>query len=275
MPELPEVETTRRGIEPALVGKRLCGVVVRQPQLRWPIPVKTLEKELVGQVIQQVARRAKYLLWRCPQGTLLVHLGMSGSLRIVPEHTPPAKHDHVDWVMEGGQMVRLHDPRRFGAVVWIPVTSPEEEHPLLAKLGPEPLHRSLNGRYLHQGSRGRQLAVKNYIMDQSVVVGVGNIYASEALFRAGIAPAQAAGKVGLGRYRALACAIKAVLGDSIEQGGTTLRDFIGSDGKPGYFVQSLNVYGRAGKACPKCGTTIEKQVLGQRSSYYCPQCQRA
>ncbi|MEG3639507.1 bifunctional DNA-formamidopyrimidine glycosylase/DNA-(apurinic or apyrimidinic site) lyase [Magnetococcus sp. PR-3] len=274
MPELPEVETTRCGIEPAVKGKKIVDMVVRQPKLRWPIPVDELEQQLVGRQILTIGRRAKYLLWRNGLGSMLVHLGMSGSMRILPQDTPPERHDHVDWIMEDRQMVRLNDPRRFGAVLWIPHSQGESQHPLLAKLGPEPFDDAFQGRMLYKKSRGRSLAVKNFIMDQSIVVGVGNIYASESLFRAGIHPAQKAGQVSLARYGLLAEAAKCVLAESIEQGGTTLRDFKGSDGKPGYFVQSLAVYGREGEPCNQCGGSIEKTVLGQRSSFYCPRCQK-
>lgn len=271
MPELPEVETTRRGIEPHIKGQRVTRVVVRQPKLRWPVPADLAEL-LTGQQILSVDRRAKYLLFATEAGTLIGHLGMSGSLRIVPADTPADPHDHLDFWLASGQMLRYTDPRRFGAMLWTEASP--LEHPLLAGLGPEPLDSEFCGDYLFRMSRGRSVPVKQFIMDGHVVVGVGNIYANEALFQAGIHPKRAAGKVGLQRYCRLAEMIKGVLARSIEQGGTTLRDFVGGDGRPGYFKQSLNVYGRANQPCKGCGSPLREIRLGQRSTVYCSACQR-
>jgi formamidopyrimidine-DNA glycosylase len=271
MPELPEVETTRSGIAPHLIGKRVAGVVVRQPRLRWPVP-EDLGETLAGRRVLDVRRRAKYLLVDFPHGTLIVHLGMSGSLRVLPADAPPGPHDHVDLVLDNGRCVRLTDPRRFGAVLW--TVDRAEDHPLLAGLGPEPLAEAFSAEWLYRRARGRRVAVKAFLMDAANVAGVGNIYASEALFLAGIRPGRAAGRVGLADYRQLAAAIREVLGEAIAQGGTTLRNFTGSDGRPGYFLQMLNVYGRAGQACHVCGTPIKQKTIGQRASCYCPRCQR-
>lgn len=270
MPELPEVETTRCGIEPHIAGQIIDEIIVRQPRLRWPVPAN-LNEFLAGKAINAVERRAKYLLLRIGQGALIIHLGMSGSLRVVSVDTPPEKHDHVDLLL-GSRILRLRDPRRFGAVLWA-----EREplnHTLLRELGPEPLSEAFDGDYLHRLSRGRKSAVKTFIMNGKVVVGVGNIYANEALFLAGIHPKRAAGKIGLERYRKLADAIKAVLAEAIRQGGTTLRDFVQEDGRPGYFAQQLNVYGRGGRPCPKCHEPIREVRVGQRSAFYCGWCQR-
>ncbi len=270
MPELPEVETTRRGIAPLVEGRRVTGVVIRQPRLRWPVP-ETVPGLLTGQLLRRVTRRAKYLLFHFDQGVLLLHLGMSGSLRVVPAETPPAAHDHFDLLL-GRHCLRLRDPRRFGAVLWS--DGPVAAHPLLADLGPEPLSDAFDGDWLHRQARGRRAPVKNFIMNSKVVVGVGNIYASESLFDAGIHPARPCGRISRQRYQRLAASIKATLEAAIEQGGTTLRDFHQADGRPGYFEQSLKVYGRAGEDCPRCGGAIRRRMIGQRSSYYCPNCQR-
>ena len=272
MPELPEVETTRRGIAPHVEGRRVATVVVRQPSLRWPVPVE-LPRLLRGQQIQALERRAKYLLFRAPRGTMLVHLGMSGSLRIVPATEPVRKHDHLDVCMDGNTVLRFHDPRRFGCVLWVPGQA-LLEHPLLAALGPEPLAPDFDAAYLYARARGRKTAIKSLIMDGRVVVGVGNIYANEALFGAGILPTRAAGAVSLARCARLVDEIKAVLARAIEVGGTTLRDFVGGDGKPGYFQQTLTVYGRAGQVCQRCAAELKECRLGQRSTVYCPRCQR-
>jgi len=205
------------------------------------------------------------------RGTLLIHLGMSGSLRVLPASSQPGLYDHIDLILADGPCLRLRDPRRFGAFLWL--SGPAEAHPLLANLGPEPLGDDFDGDYLHQVSRRRRIAVKAFIMDAGVVVGVGNIYANEALFLAGIHPNRACGRVGLGRYRSLAGCIRAVLAAAIDQGGTSLRDFVQEDGSPGYFSQSLKVYGRAGEPCPTCAAPIRRQRIGQRSSFYCPHCQ--
>jgi len=271
MPELPEVETTRRGIEPHIRKRSVRDVIVRQGKLRWPVP-RGLKQKLVGHKIEKVERRAKYLLLHFDHGTLILHLGMSGSLRIVKADTPSGKHDHFDLVFDSGKALRLTDPRRFGAVLW--TADETENHELLRTLGPEPLSDAFNADYLFQRSRGRKAAIKPFIMDGKVVVGVGNIYASESLFLARINPRTAAGKISRERFVRLVEAIKEVLQEAIKQGGTTLRDFVGGDGKPGYFAQQLNVYGREGEPCPVCGKPIRQIVLGQRASYYCPQCQK-
>lgn len=271
MPELPEVETARRGITPYLKGKRVQAVTVRDRRLRWPIP-SALIKELPGQRIESVERRGKYLLLRTQAGTALLHLGMSGSLRVLPKATAPQKHDHVDIVMETGQALRLRDPRRFGALLW--TRDDPEKHKLLKDLGPEPLGDDFGGTYLFEASRGRKVAVKQFIMDSKIVVGVGNIYASESLFLAAIRPQRAAGRVTAKEYAALARAIKKVLTASIKAGGTTLRDFAREDGEPGYFAQRLRVYGRDGEKCYRCGGTVAAKATGQRMTYWCPDCQK-
>lgn len=270
MPELPEVETTRRGIAPHLVGQRVSQVLVRDRRLRWPIP-EDLDVRLSGQRIEAVERRAKYLLIKAEVGTLIAHLGMSGSLRLVPADLPVLKHEHVDIVLESGMALRYTDPRRFGALLW---SDDPLSHVLLASLGPEPLGDAFDGERLYQMSRGRSMAIKPFIMDNAVVVGVGNIYASEALFAAGIDPRRAAGAVSRARYLKLAVEIKRILAYAIERGGTTLRDFVGGDGKPGYFQQELFVYGRGGDLCKCCGSTLREIRLGQRASVYCGRCQR-
>lgn len=270
MPELPEVETTRRGIAPHLLGQTIERVVVRDRRLRWPIP-EDLDVRLSGQRIEAVERRAKYLLIRVQSGTLIAHLGMSGSLRLVPAELPAAKHEHVDILLGSGQALRYTDPRRFGALLWSELPL---QHPLLASLGPEPLDEGFDGRRLYELSRGRSMAVKPFIMDNAVVVGVGNIYASEALFAAGIDPRRPAGGISRARYERLAAEIRRILAMAIERGGTTLRDFVGGDGKPGYFQQELFVYGRGGAFCKLCGSTLREVRLGQRASVYCGRCQR-
>ncbi|WP_010325034.1 bifunctional DNA-formamidopyrimidine glycosylase/DNA-(apurinic or apyrimidinic site) lyase [Marinobacterium stanieri] len=270
MPELPEVETTRRGIAPHVVHKRITELQVRQPRLRWPVP-EQLGQWIQGDQVQSVERRAKYLLLRFARGTLILHLGMSGSLRIQPAGSPAGKHDHVDFILESGQLLRLTDPRRFGAVLW------QENgtlHPLLASLGPEPLDDAFDAEYLQACCKGRKTAIKSLIMNAEVVVGVGNIYANEALYRAGIDPRRAAGRIAAARLASLVDAIKVVLAQAIEQGGTTLKDFVGGDGKPGYFKQELAVYGRAGEPCLSCGEPLSEVKLGQRSTVFCRQCQR-
>jgi len=270
VPELPEVETTRRGIEPHLLGHTVSAVVVRDKRLRWPVP-STLTANLPGQRINTITRRGKYLLLHTAAGTALLHLGMSGSLRVLPAHTPAEKHDHLDIVLDSGRALRLRDPRRFGTLLW--TTGEPERHKLLRMLGPEPLGGDFDGDYLFAKSRKRKVAIKNFIMNGHIVVGVGNIYASEALFLAHIHPQRAAGRVSLERYRNLAKAVQKVLTAAIRAGGTTLRDFSHTDGEPGYFRQHLRVYGRTGKACERCGTAIRARITGQRSSFYCPHCQ--
>lgn len=271
MPELPEVETTRRGIKPYVVGERVERLVVRNSSLRWPVP-QELAQQIQGSQVLELLRRGKYLLFGFSTGTMIIHLGMSGSLRIVPTGQPAGKHDHLDIGFCNGQSLRYTDPRRFGAVLWI--AGDPLLHPLLKSLGPEPLSADFDAVYLYQKSRGRTGPIKNFIMNSQVVVGVGNIYANEALFKAGIRPQRAAGKVSLRRMELLVEAIKQVLAQAIEMGGTTLRDFVGGDGKPGYFKQSLCVYGRAGQACVQCASSLIESRLGQRSSVYCPRCQR-
>ncbi len=270
MPELPEVETTRRGIEPHVKGKRVTDVIVRQRQLRWPIP-KNLKRLLVGQVVSSVERRAKYLLLTTKAGTAIVHLGMSGSLRVVNKKSMPELHDHVDIVLSSAKALRLRDPRRFGALLW--VKGDPMQHALLKGIGPEPLDDVFDAEYLYRKSRGRRVSVKQFIMNSHIVAGVGNIYASEALFLAGINPVRQAGRVSRARYVKLVGAIKHVLTKAIKFGGTTLRDFTHEDGKPGYFANELNVYGRQAEPCPQCGTAIKLRVQGQRATYYCALCQ--
>ncbi|MCG8158496.1 bifunctional DNA-formamidopyrimidine glycosylase/DNA-(apurinic or apyrimidinic site) lyase [Brenneria goodwinii] len=269
MPELPEVETSRRGISPYLVGHTILYAEVRNSRLRWPVSNEILS--LSDQVVLGVHRRAKYLLIELTTGWIIVHLGMSGSLRILPEFIEPGKHDHVDLVLDSGKVLRYTDPRRFGAWLW---SNNPQESPVLAHLGPEPLSDDFSGNYLYQKSRGRKTLVKPWIMDNKVVVGVGNIYASESLFTAAIRPDRAAGSLSEAEATLLADTIKRVLLRSIEQGGTTLRDFLQSDGKPGYFAQELQVYGRSGEPCRVCGTPVEVAKHGQRSTFFCRRCQR-
>ncbi|MBT4519712.1 MAG: bifunctional DNA-formamidopyrimidine glycosylase/DNA-(apurinic or apyrimidinic site) lyase [Halieaceae bacterium] len=270
MPELPEVETTRRGIEPHCRNKVISEIIIRESRLRWPVP-ESLAANLRGQTIEGVDRRAKYLLFGTGAGILLVHLGMSGSLRVIRGGQKPQRHDHIDIVLEGGIRLRYHDPRRFGCFLWL---HHHEDHPLLSALGPEPLSSAFGGNLLYGKSRRRRGPVKNFIMDGKVVVGVGNIYANEALFLAGIRPDRAANRISLARYEALASTIKEVLTTAIDQGGTTLKDFVQSDGRPGYFSQQLHVYGRANLPCTHCGAPLQARKLGQRTSVYCMACQR-
>ena len=271
MPELPEVETTRRGIEPHIDQRIITSVTVRQPKLRWEIP-QELPQFAKGQRIQEVVRRGKYILLKLDTGCIMLHLGMSGSLRVLRADAPVGKHDHVDIALDHGKLLRLNDPRRFGAVLW---TLPDPSgHPLLANLGPEPLEAEFTGDYLFQQSRGRAVAIKQFIMDGKVVVGVGNIYANEALFDSGIAPTRVAKTISKQRYAVLVDNIRAILSSAINQGGTTLRDFTQSDGKPGYFRQQLKVYGRAGLPCVTCAKPLIEKRIGQRSSVYCNRCQR-
>lgn len=270
MPELPEVETTRRGIEPHIDKRRVTAVRVRQPRLRWEVPAD-LSNLIVDQPVQSVARRGKYLLINFATGDLLIHLGMSGSLRVLPQQTPAAKHDHVEILFDTGMMIRLTDPRRFGAVLWQPRG---EIHPLLANLGPEPLTDDFDVQTLVEACKGRSQAIKLLIMNAHVVVGVGNIYANEALYRAGIDPRRAAGRISKARLGRLVEEIKSVLDYAITRGGTTLRDFLASDGKPGYFAQELLVYGRGGEECKRCKEPLKEIRLGQRSTVFCNHCQR-
>jgi formamidopyrimidine-DNA glycosylase len=271
MPELPEVEITRRGLAAHLTGLTIKDAVIRNGSLRWPIP-KNLPKLLRGQTICSLKRRAKYLLMDCGTGTLILHLGMSGSLRILPADTPTEKHDHFDLILSNGTLMRLRDPRRFGAVLWH--SGDVHTHPLLASLGPEPLEHEFDARYLYDVTRGRSVSIKQCLMDNHVVVGVGNIYANEALFRAGIKPQLAAGKLSLPRCAKLVGEIRATLAEAIQLGGSTLRDFVNTSGQPGYFQQNYWVYGRAGEPCRRCGALIKQIKQGQRSSFYCGTCQK-
>ncbi len=277
MPELPEVETTKRGIAPHLLQRQIVQLTVRDRRLRWPITDELIAGAANMQVTS-VERRAKYLLIGGDSpaggGTLIGHLGMSGSLRLLPTDEAPGKHDHVDFLLDSGKLLRFTDPRRFGSWHWVAGTTDPCSHKLLAALGPEPLSDEFNGDLLYTASRGKTVAVKNFVMNNHVVVGVGNIYASESLFVAGINPKRAAGKVSRERYRLLAGAIKKVLAASIEQGGTTLRDFTGAGGQPGYFKQKLRVYEREGEGCLRCDGVIQRAVIGQRASYFCSLCQR-
>ena len=271
MPELPEVETTRRGLVPHLVGRRIRDVVVRNGSLRWPVP-RDLARCLRGERITAIRRRGKYLLFDCAKGHLLVHLGMSGRLTLVPEREPARAHDHVDVRFEGDTTLRLTDPRRFGAMLW--VTGPAERHALLHGLGLEPFESDFGGAALHRLARGRRVAVKSFLMNSRIVSGVGNIYASEALFNAGIHPLRPAGRISAARWQRLADAVRATLARALDAGGTTLRDFASADGAPGYFLFECAVYGREGHACRACGRPIRAIRQGQRSTFYCPACQR-
>ena len=270
MPELPEVETTRRGLEPHIVGKTIKQVILRRDSLRWPIPFDIVEK-LPGQKIMGIERRAKYLLMSTKAGSALWHLGMSGSMRVLNADTSIGKHDHVDIVLSGNKIIRYTDPRRFGCLLWQKLN---EIHPLLQKLGPEPLTDTFNGEYLFTKSRNKHVAVKSFLMDQAVVVGVGNIYAAESLFKAGISPLREAGSISKARYEKLASAAKEILALAIKQGGTTLRDFINADSEPGYFEQELFVYGREGMPCKQCGRALRESRLNNRAGAWCGFCQR-
>lgn len=271
MPELPEVETTRIGIAPHVLGETVARIMVRNRNLRWLIS-RRIDADLPGQQFRKVDRRGKYLLLQAEQGCLILHLGMSGSLRILTKNTPPGAHDHVDIVFENGHCLRFTDPRRFGSIHW--TRKNPLQHDLLKSLGPEPLDNNMNGDYLYTRSRNRRQAIKTFIMDSRIVVGVGNIYANESLFAAGINPQRHAGRISRTRYDGLAREIKHVLGEALARGGTTLRDFVNSDGQPGYFRHELKVYDRAGLPCPKCSGPIKQQRIAQRSSYYCGHCQR-
>jgi formamidopyrimidine-DNA glycosylase len=270
MPELPEVETTRLGLLPHLRGHSLIEVKVRNPRLRWPVP-DDLQARLAGRTLVDVTRRGKYLLFDFGPVTQLVHLGMSGSLRLAAPGEPPATHDHIDWLFDDGCRLRLRDPRRFGAVL---LSDAPAEHPLLAHLGPEPLEAGFGADYLYAQCRSRHAAIKQVIMDASVVVGVGNIYASESLFHAGIRPTRAAHRVSRPACARLVAAIRRVLTAAIAAGGSSLRDYVASSGEPGYFQLQTRVYGRAGLPCRACGTVIRRIVQGQRASFFCPACQR-
>ncbi len=268
MPELPEVETTLNGIKPWVLGQQISGLIVHQSSLRWPV-TQGISDLVRGQTIVALQRRAKYIIVGLEVGSMLIHLGMSGSLRVVDPESPRRKHDHIELQLVSGSVLRYHDPRRFGC--WLYSGS---DHQQLRHLGPEPLSDDFNGVELWSVARGRKMAVKPFIMDNRIVVGVGNIYASEALFRAGIRPDRAAGRISLQRYQCLAEHVKAVLAEAIVQGGTTLRDFVNSSGDPGYFQQTLNVYGRGNEPCHACSTPLKEIRLGQRSSVFCSTCQR-
>ncbi len=271
MPELPEVETTRRGLEPHLRGRVIAAVSVHEARLRWPV-APGLPALLSGRKILAVERRAKYLLLRLDVGTLLLHLGMSGSLRVLPIGTPRLSHDHLELRLDSGQALRLNDPRRFGSCLY--TDAPPDDHPLLRHLAPEPFDDAFNAGYLFGITRGRRVSIKQLLMDGRLVTGVGNIYASESLFRARIRPQRAARRVTRAECAALVRSIRAVLEMALRSGGTTLRDYVSADGTPGYFRQKLNVYERAGKPCRRCRTPIRQLVQGQRSTYYCPACQK-
>ncbi len=270
MPELPEVETTRRGLAPHIEGRTILAFTARVPKLRLPL-AGDLAVQLAGRRIAEVARRGKYLLVRCDAGTLVIHLGMTGHLRLVPAGTPAGRHDHVELLLDNRQLLRLTDPRKFGTLLWT-ATDPLR-HPLLASLGPEPLEPGFDGVYLYSKSRGRRVAVKPFLMDSRVVVGVGNIYASEALFRAGVDPATPAGVLSEAACAELAEAVRSVLEEAIAQGGTTLEAFLVGEERPGYFRLKLAVYGRAGERCIRCGSAILSSRLGGRSTCWCPVCQ--
>ena len=271
MPELPEVETSRRGIEPYILDQTVSDVVIRQKQLRWPI-TSTLKKQLNQQIIRQVDRRGKYILLRTDIGTVIMHLGMSGSLRIIDNQVAAGKHDHIDICFANNKILRFHDPRRFGSVLW--TKADPLQHKLLIKLGPEPLSDEFTAEYFYEMSRKRKVAIKTFLMNSHIVVGVGNIYANESLFSAGINPKRLAEKISLARYQKLIPIIKKILQRSIEQGGTTLKDFTQQDGKPGYFQQTLLVYGKNNQPCPNCGKPIKQITQAQRSSFYCTHCQK-
>ncbi len=268
MPELPEVEVSRMGISPHLLDQTIAKIEVRQPQLRWLVPSEI--QSLQGQVIHSIHRRAKYLLLETEKGTAIIHLGMSGNLRVLEQWIEPNKHDHVDLVLTNGKVLRYHDPRRFGAWLWCETGT---EHDVMAHLGPEPLTDEFNAEYLFEKSRNKKVVTKQFIMDNKIVVGVGNIYASESLFSARIHPQKPANQLTLQQTTLLVDEIKKVLAKAITQGGTTLKDFNQADGKPGYFAQELQVYGKAGKPCPVCGEAIFEVKIGQRNSFYCGECQ--
>jgi len=273
MPELPEVETTRRELEPRLVGRRVERVVVREPRLRWPVPPE-LAARLEGRRISGLARRAKYLLASACEGggTALIHLGMSGSLRLTSSGDPAGRHDHVDWRFDDGQCLRYHDPRRFGAMLWW--EGAPARHPLLSRLGPEPFTDAFHGGWLHERSRGRRAAVKSFLMDGRIVAGVGNIYANEALFEAGIHPARPAGRISRERYERLADAVRRILSRSIGAGGTSFRDYVHTDGGLGRYQNRVMAYDRAGEPGIRCGASLRGRPIGQRSTVWCPRCQR-
>jgi len=268
MPELPEVEVSRMGISPHLVGQTIQSITFRTPKLRWDIPQEL--KLLEGKVIEQITRRAKYLVIQTQAGNAIVHLGMSGSLRVLDAEFAPGKHDHVDLKLTNGKILRYNDPRRFGAWLWSPAG---EAHPVLLGAGPEPLTEAFNAPYIAELAKKRRVPVKQFIMDNKVVVGVGNIYANEALFSSKIHPLRPANKITATEWERLTHEIKQVLATAIKQGGTTLKDFAQADGKPGYFAQELQVYGKAGEPCPSCGEALQEQKIGQRNTFFCDSCQ--
>lgn len=270
MPELPEVETVRRGLAPHLIGQRLSGANIRESRLRWPVP-DDLGQRVAGRRIERLERRGKYLIMALDQGNLILHLGMSGSLRLLSTSAPPEKHDHVDLRLEDGHLLRYRDPRRFGAILWC---SLPDQHPLLAQLGIEPLGDEFDGDWLYAAGRGHRTAIKSWLMDAHRIVGVGNIYANEALFHAGIHPLTEAGKLSRPRCRRLAQAVRETLQSAIAAGGSTLRDFVNGHGEPGYFQQTYYVYGRAGEPCRTCGSPIKKLRQNNRATYFCPACQK-
>jgi formamidopyrimidine-DNA glycosylase len=271
MPELPEVETTRRGVAPHVEGQKVTAVRIYDHRLRWPVP-RDLPRRLIGRAVDRVDRRSKYLLFRVGADTLLVHMGMTGSLRVFNQPPPKAAHDHVDLEFANGVVLRYRDPRRFGAMLWSPASA--NDHRLLARLGVEPLSPGFDGAYLFRATRKRRAAIKLVLMDSHVVVGVGNIYANESLFRAGIRPDRAAHRVGRLRLGRLAEAVRATLTDAIAKGGSTLRDYVDSRGEPGYFQLDYFVYDRKGEPCRICATPIRMRRMGGRATYYCPRCQR-
>lgn len=268
MPELPEVETTRRGLLPHVKGRSVTKVVVRNARLRWPVSEEV--RQLHSAPLLSLGRRGKYLQFNFADGQMLVHLGMSGSVRVLPSEVPAEKHDHVDWVLDDGNCLRLNDPRRFGSVLW---NTQGDNHKLLAHLGVEPLAPTFDGEYLAQQAKGRRVAVKPFLMNADIVVGVGNIYAQESLFLAGVNPTRSVSRIGLANWQRLASTVKSVLENALIAGGTSLRDFTHTDGKPGYFQQQLNVYGRGGKPCVNCGQLLKQIRQGQRTTCYCTHCQ--
>lgn len=271
MPELPEVETTKRGIEPLILGQAVQNVIVRTDKLRWPIP-KSLKRYLKNQTIDSVERRAKYIFLNTDNGSVIIHLGMTGSLRVIDSDTPLQKHEHIDVQLANGKVLRYKDARKFGAFLW--TRDNPHSHHLITRLGPEPLSRTFNADYLFASTRKRKAAIKTHIMNQNIVVGIGNIYASEALFKAGIHPTKAAHRVSKEKLKLLVKTSKQTLRAAIKQGGTTLQDYINPDGAPGYFAIKLKVYGREGEPCTECGKLIKAKVIGQRNSFYCTICQR-
>ncbi len=271
MPELPEVETTLKGIEPHIVNKRIQKVLIRQTKLRWEVPSIEIKKNLVDKSFSHISRRAKYLILKCNSGALIIHLGMSGSLKVLPKPEEPRKHDHIDIVFHDNSLLRFTDPRKFGSFLW---TKKIEDFSLLKNLGPEPLGNEFSAEYLFSYSRKRKVPVKNFIMNSHVIAGIGNIYACESLFQAGIKPQKAAGRISLKKYEDLVSAIKEILQESIVLGGTSLKDFVKADSEPGFYKPKLSVYGREGKQCKKCRNILKNIKIGQRSSIYCSACQQ-